>query len=274
MRSAVKKPAVQTASKIAPKPANNLEFKKAAHAVNKARLQRSLQTPTHSDVKRFNSTESLSTPALTAVPKTPQPVTKVRPAQPAKFETVKHAAATPTVSQVFENAVARATSHEQLAPKLKPSRLKRVARAGLATAILLALIGGVLWMQKTNIELKLASFQAGFQADRPSYQLTGYEHASTQQKHGQVIISYHSGNRYYEIVQQKSDWNSQTLLDSAVLGSATDEPQTIESRGRIVYLYKNNEVWNASWVDGGIRYDITGNAHLTRDDIRSIVDSM
>jgi hypothetical protein len=144
----------------------------------------------------------------------------------------------------------------------------------VATILLLILAGGVLWSQKPTIELKLASFQAGFQADRPSYQLTGYGHESTSQNHGKVILLYRSGNRHYEITQQSSDWNSQTLLDSSVLGAATDEPQTIESRGRIVYLYKNDEAWNASWVDGGVRFDITGNAYLTRDDIRSIVDSM
>lgn len=272
MRGAVKKPASQIASEIAAKPTNNLEFKKAAHAVNKARLQRSLQTPKHNNVQRFGNV-ALTAPAPAAITQT-RPVADIRPTQPTELKPARHAMATPTVSQVFENAVARATSHEQPAPKLKPSRRKRVLQATLAAILLLALTSGVLWSQKSNIELKLASFQAGFQADRPSYQLTGYEHQSTRQNHGQVILLYRSGNRYYEVTQQRSDWNSQTLLDSSVLGIATDKPKTIESRGRIVYLYKNNEVWNASWVDGGVRFDITGNAHLTKDDIRSIVDSM
>lgn len=274
MRSAVQKPAAQpkTLNGVVAKPANNLEFKKAAHNVDGARLNRSLQVPKHHDVQRFN--EAVLPDGQATVQ--PTPAAQQSASQPPNIPTVQISEPQHLrPADIFETAVARATSHEQPAPKLKPSRSKRALRASLVAAALLAVIGGFVWLQRPTIELKVASMQAGFQADQPGHNLTGYARESTQYNSGQVIITFRSGDRHYKIAQQKSGWNSQTLLDTAVLGAATTEPQTVESRGRIVYLYKTkDESWNAAWVDGGVRFELTGNAYMTKDDISAIVDSM
>jgi hypothetical protein len=133
------------------------------------------------------------------------------------------------------------------------------------------IVGGfVAWIQRPHIELRIASFQAGFQASMPEYQLEGYERSPIRNEHGQVVMSYHFGSNHYQITQQPSNWNSQALYDGVVAGASTEPPKIIQSKGRVVYVYGSN----ASWVDRGVRYDITGNAPLTPEDIRAVIDSM
>lgn len=270
MRSVVKKPDTKPAanSKITKQPDAQLERKKAVHTIHPVRLERSRQTPKSQQIQRF------AAPVRYA----PTPVARPQPAE--RAQTSAHA---PLFGQskpaqhadIFEAAIAHAVSHTQKPFKLKPSRTRRAAHAAVIAVAVLAAIGGLIWWQKPNIELRLASFQAGFQASNPSHQLEGFTREGARQVNGEVIISYHSGNRYYEVTQQKSGWNSQALLETSVLGATSEDPVVLESRGRIVYLYKNSEgSWRASWMDRGIRHDITGNAHITREDIAAIVDSI
>jgi hypothetical protein len=134
------------------------------------------------------------------------------------------------------------------------------------------IIGGIIaWFNMSRIELQLASFHAGFSAHMPAYQPTDYKLGSIHEEHGKISLAYYSGDRHYRITQQASNWNSQTLLDTTVAGASTDDQQVVQSKGRTIYLYEGN---NATWVDRGVRYDITGDAYLTREDIIAIVDSM
>jgi hypothetical protein len=56
------------------------------------------------------------------------------------------------------------------------------------------------------------------------------------------------------------------------LASQSDSlPKTIQSHGHTIYMVRTNQ---ASWVNGGIRYDLTGNANLNKQEITSVADSM
>jgi hypothetical protein len=278
MRHAVKKPQAslkpaikpQSPAEVAAAPASSLATKKSVAQIDPVRMQRASQTRRHQHVQRFAAPA-----ARTAPHRAPAPVHR---AQPKPQHAQAHHAAAPAPQtharpvDIFEAAIARATSHEQPIPRVarQQHRRKRMWRATAGIAVLLIIGGFVAWTQRAHIELRVASFQAGFQASMPSHQLLGYERGDIRNEHGQIVINYRSGDSHYTLTQRPSEWNSQTLLDSAVAGASTSEPKIVESKGRVVYVYGNN----ASWVDGGIRYDITGNAPLTPDDIRAIVDSL
>lgn len=273
MRHAVKKPDVTLKPKIKPQssagiaaaPASKLAPKKSAAQVDPVRMQRARSAVRHSDVQRFGS--SAANLAARPVPATHHK--QVR----AAYQAPRAAAHHNRHDDIFERAIAHAKSHEQPTPKIARYRHRRKRARHIAAAVALLLIAGLAlaWLQKPQIELHLASFQAGFEASLPSYHLTDYKRGAIRQEHGRVVAAYHSGDRYYRITQQASDWNSQTLLDTAVAGASTEDSQVLESKGRLIYLYEGN---NATWVDGGVRYDITGNAALKRDDILKIVESM
>jgi Domain of unknown function (DUF4367) len=113
--------------------------------------------------------------------------------------------------------------------------------------------------------------RAGFSAQLPGYKPTGYAlKGPIESQSGKVSFSFRSGERHFTVTQQASNWNSQTLLDNAVALNGGSH-QTIQSKGRTIYIYGKDQ---ATWVNGGVRYDITGNAALNPNDIASIASSM
>ena len=121
-----------------------------------------------------------------------------------------------------------------------------------------------------GIELRVASMHAGFHAEMPSYKPTGYAlMGGVKATDGMVQLTYASGSSSYQITQVPSDFNSATLLDQNTEQRGAPK-QTVQSEGRIIYLYDGS----ASWVDGGVRYEVSGNANLTADDLVALATSM
>jgi hypothetical protein len=174
-------------------------------------------------------------------------------------------------SSPFDAAVASATSHQQVAPKRsrRTSRLFNIAAAGLA----LLLIGGFIAYQNVpNIELRMISSRAGFSATMPGFKPTGFGISSPiHYSAGEVTLGFHSASasRSYSVIEQQSNWDSQTLLDNFV-SSTGQNYQAVQSAGRTIYLYNGN----ATWVNGSIWYRVTSNANLSPPQLINIATSM
>jgi len=141
--------------------------------------------------------------------------------------------------------------------------------AGLGAFLIIG--GFVAYLNVPNIELHVASLQAGFHAQIPGYKPTGYAmDGGVHAKNNTVAMRFTSGDSAYTVTQQQSDWDSQTLLDNYV-AFAGGAHKTIQSRGRTIYIYNGT---NAAWVNGGVRYDISGSASLTSDELVSLATSM
>lgn len=175
-----------------------------------------------------------------------------------------------TKPDIFEAAIARANSHEQPPVKHQTTKHRRHRRAvGFVAGLTVLLLASGFWayLNMSSIELKIASMKAGFTAQLPAHQPTGYELTDIQNRSGQIVLEYRSGDRNYQITQQPTDWNSRTLGDS-IIADANSQP--VQSKGRTIYIYDGV----ASWVSGGVRYDLTGNAGLDTDQITAIAGSM
>lgn len=281
MRHVVKKPTVtmkpaikpQAPAEIAAKPVGTLVPKLSVAQVSPARLARAKRTPQSRFVKRFD----FGSAPVAARPATSQyPVQqRAMPQAPASSAPAATATQAPTPKQpsqdLFEAALASATSHQQPAPhhKMKRRHSKLINVTAAVTAFLI--IGGfVAYLNVPNIEMRVASMHAGFSAQLPGYKPTGFAmNGGVQHSDGKVRVSFRSGDQAYTITQQASDWDSQTLLDNSV-ALGTSPRQTVQSKGRTIYLFNNH----ASWVSAGVRYDITGNAQLNPSDVASIAASM
>jgi uncharacterized protein DUF4367 len=176
-------------------------------------------------------------------------------------------------TDIFEAALAHAVSHEQL-PHKKTKRRgahRRLVNIVAGVAAFLIIGGFITYLNMPAIELQVASVRAGFRADMPSYQPTGYAlDGGVKSSKGKVAMSFRSGDSSYKITQEVSDWNSATLLDQKTEEQGAPM-QTIQSKGRIIYIYDDN---NATWVNGGVRYEISGNASLDADELVSVATSM
>jgi hypothetical protein len=264
------KPAIKTQApaEVAAKPLSAITVKRSALQVDEARLERAKNVIRHSAIRRFMPIRPDYSPA--AVEHTPRrapahvPHIAVHPV-PA---TVEHRAR--SHSDIFEAAIARADSHKQ--PRHKLHHPHRRLINTLAVIGALVVIGGfITYLNIPNIQLHVASIQAGFKADIPSYKPTGYALNGGVKRTGNTVsMRFTSGENSFVITQQPSDWNSQTLVENT-LALTGDKHQTVEVGGRTVYIYDGS---NAVWVNGGVRYDINTSSPLSADDISKLASSL
>lgn len=251
--------------------------KHSAYSINPIRQFRATQTDKHPAIKHFTDPTEPPKPGIHAIP-AEVPVIAVQPVplplQPARPAIAPHPAK--SHSDVFANAIAKATSHEQPAPAIrrKHSRKRKVLNALAVTAAVLVVGGLIGYVNKPGIEMRIASFRAGFNASLPTYAPTGYAIKGGVERSGSTIaVSFRSGDQSYRVTQQPSNWNSQTLREDTLGASTTFT--TVQHNGQIIYIYENeNGGTHAFWVNGGVRYDLTGNAHLSQNEIISIATSL
>ncbi len=270
MRRAVHKPEVslkpaiktQAPAEIMGRPHTMLMHKPSALSVDPSRLERAGHIAQHKAVRHFHPAQRQAAVHVTRQVVVPVKSAPLAGAQP-RPQPGSH-------TDIFEAAIAHATSHEQ--PHHKPRRAHRRLVNTLAIVGTFLIIGGFIgYLNLPGIELRVASMQAGFHASMPGYTPTGYAlQGGIKRSGGTVSLSFRSGDSSYTITQQASDWNSQTLLDNTLALNGSHD--TIQKNGQTIYLYGNGA--NASWVNGGVRYDVTGNAQLSDDDVAAIATSL
>ena len=264
------KPAIrpQAPAEIAARPASALAPKRSVAQVDPGRLERAKATAKHNAIRHF---QPASYGAAT-LRHTVQPASGHVPVIPVRDHPAPHAQHTPTPkpADIFEAAIRHAHSHEQ--PLFKhPRKRRRFTSIAAGIAALLVLGGFITYLNLPNIQLHIASVEAGFHASMPSYRPTGYALKGGVEHHGgTVTMRFTSGDSSYQITQQSSSWDSQALLDDTMALSGSH--QTIQRGGRTIYVYGDGA--NASWVTGNVRYDITGSASLSPDELANIAASM
>jgi hypothetical protein len=278
MRRAVHKPAVtlkpaikpQAPAELAARPASAVLRKGSAEQVDPGRLERAKSAAKHGAVRRFQRSKTGQEPVASAVhtPVDRVPVIAVRP-QPAASVPVRSRQPA-QYPDIFEAAIKRAKSHEQ--PQHKRHARRRPLAGILAGIAVFFILGGfITYLNMPNIQLHVASVEAGFKASMPSHRPVGYAlRGGVQHSGGTVSMRFISGDSSFQITEQSSNWDSQALLDNTL--ALAGPHQTIERNGRTVYVYGDGA--NAAWVTGNIRYDITGNASLSATELADIAASM
>ncbi len=181
----------------------------------------------------------------------------------------------------FDTALQKADAHKQPRTK-KPSLRQRAANnlhvspsaLSLAAGVFISLfIGGIVaYRSIPQLALKVASTRAGVKAQLPSYQPSGFSlNGPVQYSNGTVTLKYESNSddRNFNVVQKNSDLNSQSLAENFTAAKSTY--QTFEDKGRTVFVYDGS---NATWVNGGILYEIEGESALSPDQLRRIVSGL
>jgi hypothetical protein len=161
------------------------------------------------------------------------------------------------------------TNGSWLRPALHAAAGSRV----LTTAAAIAIMSGYIWLQNApKMALQSANAKAGVNATLPSFVPSSYNLIRTDTGVGQVTLSFSSPSvpDPLTIAQQKTSWDSSSLLDNFV-AKHTDAYSTEQSQGLTVYLFDNNK---ATWVNHGIWYTIDGATRLSREQILKIAYSL
>lgn len=185
-----------------------------------------------------------------------QPVATPSPADDTAYE-----------QDLFEQALAHATSHEKLAApakQAKPQRRRRQLVTIVASfSVFLLLCGVIAYQNRNDIQLQIASAKAGFSAATPMYTPEGYGLGKLAYAPGSVAAIYqHDSKQSFSITQKKSNWDSQTLLENFV-ATSNEDYKGYQSNGRTVYVYGKN---NATWVNGGIWYQLKDDTNTFSDE--------
>ena len=125
-----------------------------------------------------------------------------------------------------------------------------------------------------NISMSVANARAGINASYPEYHPDGYSlDGALSYTEGQVTINYRSntGDKKFSIKQSQSSWDS-TAVKAQVTKDSNSNFDTFQENGLTIFSYNSNH--NATWVNDSILYSITGDALLSREQIRHIATSL
>lgn len=300
MRGAVTKPgdslkrqtkAVSHSDAILQQPKFEVVPKLSHPKVDPERAQRSAQIPQSESVRRFVDASAFQ-PAPTPAPapvSTPESVPAPEPVavKPVLAETAAaHAVAAPSVAassmDVFERALQRANSHMELPGEhkqkkakhrsLKPGLGKRVLSIGAASLAVVMLVGFFAVQNKANLTVRYASAKAGFSATLPTYKPEGFGIGKFTYSPGLVGVTYTSdlsADQAFTLTQKKSNWDSSSLRSDYL--ASQGEFKTVQSAGRTIYIYGEN---NATWVNGGVWYNVTSGGNLSSGELVSLANSI
>jgi len=178
---------------------------------------------------------------------------------------------------IKEEAITEAFSKITPTPKEKKviskthSKLIRIFSVILA---ILVVIGFCTYVFLPNISMTIANARAGIDASYPEYHPDGYSvEGALSYGDGEVTINYHSntGDKKFSIKQSRSSWDS-TAVKAQVNKDSNGNFDTFQESGLTIFSYNNNH--NATWVNDSILYSISGDAPLSREQIRHIATSL
>jgi hypothetical protein len=286
MRQMLKKPEVEAGSKTVslagPTKQPDSVIMRAKR--NSAREERAAHTPRHAKVHKFKSHTGDS--IVTRVEEM-----AVQPApgsQPTKSEDKTEDLSTAPPMSLRKSAPAqKRNSFETMlrnAPAPAPANIggrkhkRKSAHRGrsvmAAIGVFLILGGFFTYYSLPSMRMQIASRKSGFIASVPRYKPSGFGlNTAIQYQPGRVTMRYTSatdaGNNF-TITQEKTALDSASMVNS-YLGTTKDKAVEQSSNGRTVYIYNGS---NATWVDGGIWYNIQANAQLSTDQLLRIAASM
>ncbi len=275
-RHAIKKPApsasIRARSGVLTSPKTSVH-KQEASDVN---VQKSSKISRFGNMSFGGITKRSEAVSVAPVPATPPAITHT--AKPANLHKKQQHASEKLVNEAIRNAhnPERSSTHthhrkHRVANKLGISpKLARLSAGALAA---LLIVGFIAYQNAPNLSLRLAATRAGFSAHMPGYQPSGFGLSGPiEYGPGQVTLNFRSNSdeRNFHVVQRVSDWNSVALLSNFVTPNHQSY-QTYEDNGRTIYIYDGS---NATWVNGGVWYQIEGNSSLSSDQLIRIANSI
>jgi hypothetical protein len=171
---------------------------------------------------------------------------------------------------LLHRALSRANAHEQ--PLVEKTTSKRYRAAFIAAPVIVAALLIIGAHDFTRLQLKVASAKAGFNTSLPAYHPAGFALDQLNYNSGIFASEFRAknSNQGYIITQKSTSWNTQDLLNNYVASVATSY-HVVRIGDRSVYLYGNG---NASWVSGGIWYQIVSDGSLSESQIIDTINSL
>lgn len=175
----------------------------------------------------------------------------------------------------LNHAISVATSHTQKRHVIKhKSRINpKIFIISAGILVLAGLAGYFSYNRVPQLSLQIAASNAGFNGHLPNNTPSGYALKSPiESAKGNIVLNYSSNSdgRKFVISQKPSNWSSESLLSNVFKQSKLNY-QTYHDKGLTVYVYGGS---NATWVNNGVWYTVTGHDALSSQQLLALAGSM
>ncbi len=250
-KAATVKAAAQKATpKITPKAARPVVTKKPVASTSARRTVRPTPSATHPISKR--------TPKKTA---------------PKLIETEDQALRKALRSVAAMDGEQEEKPGKKRAPIRRKSSAKHFVLAFFCAAACVAAVVYFVASNIPDISVKVAAMQTGIEASYPSYIPRDYTLSDINSEEGKIVLTFKGPDKAaFSLSEEKSSWDSTTLLRNFVEPTWEDNYITTHEQGITIYISGAN----AAWVNGGVMYKIESNTTntLTKKQLRNIVTSL
>lgn len=210
-------------------------------------------------------------PAPVVMQATPAPVATPAPQAPVASPVAPTAPA-PAPMMSRDEALKLALGEDAAAPAPATPSAPAKPTAIVMSVIALGLLGTLLW--RTNypdISLKIAAMRSGLSASMPGFVPAGWSKAqNVKTSNGSMSYQLVKDSKSLQVNQQKTDWDSQAVLEQYVLKRSPDY-LALQASGLTIYMYGDGQ---AAWVNQGTLYTISGEHGLSQEDVIRMATSL
>lgn len=174
-----------------------------------------------------------------------------------------------SVSVMDDEPAPKVSSRRSVAKKTSG---KRFVIAFLCAAACVAAIVYFVGSSIPDISVKVAAMQTGIEASYPSYIPREYSLSDISSEEGRIVLVFKGPDKTsFTLSEEKSSWDSTTLLRNFVEPTWQENYITTHEQGVTIYISGAN----AAWVNGGVLYKIEASSNsLTKKQLRNIVTSL
>lgn len=262
---------------------------KSFHTASRGSMRKTMDIARSKHISHFSAQTDniISQPATTKPKNRPMDIKTIKHPLAAKVEKTRSqhsdsAKTTPskTAKQIKEEAIAEAMRKaDDNKTQENPRKIKKQPKKSKKTLLIICCILTVLisagiatYFFLPTISIYIASTQTKVNAKLPTYTPDGYQlNGPASSSNGQVTINFAatSGNNYFKLTQTNSSWDS-SALKNKVDDASKGEFITMTFDGLTIFTYDDN----ATWVNDGTLYTISGNSPLSSDQIQQIAISL
>lgn len=273
------------------------ETKPAATVTTSPKITRAAAQPTAVSVQPTVAPSPQPTAAAISTPTVAKPSVKSTPDLPAQTHPLQRranhrlqsaksaarpAAKSTSSKDIKDRAIKQAlrsvaTMSETPAQPIKRRKSGGAKRFILAFTCAAACLAAIIYFVSSNIpdvSVRVAAMQTGIEASYPSYVPMDYSLSDIISEDGKLTMIFNGpDDARFTLVQEKSSWDSATLLRNYVEPTWGSDYVTTHEQGITIYI--SNQTNDSTWVNGGIRYSITSEGtRLTKKQTRNIVLSL
>jgi hypothetical protein len=278
MRKAVKRPAPSLHKQLAPTGSLHhavpslIVPKLSAISIDAQRLARAQSANRNPHIAHHTVGVTGVPPLLMPLPVQPVPVKpegEVPSTSPAPMPTNKP-------SDIFEHALANATNFVDMQAHkkhFKKHARRHVSSMAAGTLALLVIAGFAAYQNTPGIQLKIASVQAGVATNMPNFKAAGFAYNGAKAESGKLTVGFSSQSAHYQLVQQTTNLSGSDIIQNigATDASGTPDYRTLHTGTTTVYRFDNT---NATWVQNGKWYTVTGTGALTDTQVKNLVSNV